>query len=88
MFHQDLLLDYHKYMKKNLIIITPYPKTGKYSHETSALASFNKNLVDILKTQYNIVILADNENNKNAYEVGGCTEFPVIDFENKLIELC
>ena len=65
MFHQDLLLDYHKYMKKNLIIITPYPKTGKYSHETSALASFNKNLVDILKTQYNIVILADNENKKD-----------------------
>ena len=65
MFRQDLLLDYHKYMKKNLIIITPYPKTGKYSHATSALASFNKNITDQLKEDMNIIILADNENKKD-----------------------
>ena len=65
MFHQGLLLDYHKNMKNNLIIISPYPKTTKYSHALSALASFNKNLVDQLKTRYNFVILADNENKKD-----------------------
>jgi len=65
MFHQGLLLDYHKNMKNNLIIISPYPKTTKYSHALSALASFNKNLVDQLKTQYDLVILADNENKKD-----------------------
>ena len=65
MFRQDLLLDYHKNMKNNLIIISPYPKTTKYSHVLSALASFNKNLVDKLKTRYNLVILADNENKKD-----------------------
>jgi|SRR3989344_1575815 len=65
MFRQDLLLDYHKNMKNKLIIISPHPKTGKYSHAVSALASFNKNLVDELKIRYDLVILADNKNKKD-----------------------
>jgi glycosyltransferase involved in cell wall biosynthesis len=52
-------------MKKNLIIISPYPKTSKYSHASSALASFNKNIADQLKIDTNIAILADNENKKD-----------------------
>lgn len=52
-------------MKNKLIIISPYPKTGTYTHRSSALASFNKNLVDELKSQFDIVVFADNNNKKD-----------------------
>ncbi|NCT19104.1 MAG: hypothetical protein GW771_12825 [Flavobacteriia bacterium] len=60
-----------------------------YQDESKNLAGGNV-LFDgfVIKHKSGVWILADNENNKNTYEVGGCTEFPVIDFENKLIELC
>lgn len=33
-------------------------------------------------------ILADDENDVNADEIGGCTEIPIIDFDKKVIEWC
>ena len=33
-------------------------------------------------------ILGENEEDKNAEEIGGCTEIPIIDFKTKIIEWC
>jgi glycosyltransferase involved in cell wall biosynthesis len=49
-------------MKKNIVIISPYPKKGKYTHQSSALASFSKNLVNYLKSRVKLFIIADNDN--------------------------
>ncbi|MBE0663155.1 MAG: hypothetical protein IH597_11905 [Bacteroidales bacterium] len=42
----------------------------------------------ILKHKSGKWILADNENDVNADEIGGCTEIPIIEFDKKLIEWC
>ena len=63
-------------MKNKLIIISPYPKKYTYSHRSSALASFNKNLVDKLKSKLDIVILSDNKNKKdNAIKIWSKNDF-------------
>ncbi len=46
-------------MKNKILIISPYPKKGTYSHRKSALASFSKNLVNSLKARFKIIILDD-----------------------------
>ncbi len=42
----------------------------------------------LIKHKSGVWILADDESEKDAEEVGGCTEIPVIYFEKKLIEWC
>lgn len=42
----------------------------------------------ILKHKSGKWILAEDENAMNADEIGGCTEIPIIEFDNKLIEWC
>jgi hypothetical protein len=42
----------------------------------------------ILKHNNGKWILAENEEDANAEEIGGCTEIPIIDFETKIIEWC
>ena len=42
----------------------------------------------ILKHKSGKWILADNENDVNADEIGSCTEIPIIEFDKKLIEWC
>ena len=42
----------------------------------------------ILKHKSGKWILADDENDVNADEIGGCTEIPIIEFDKKLIEWC
>lgn len=42
----------------------------------------------ILKHKNGKWILAKNEEDVNADEIGGCTEIPIIDFDKKLIEWC
>jgi hypothetical protein len=42
----------------------------------------------ILKHKNGKWILADNEDDVNADEIGGCTEIPIIEFDKKLIEWC
>lgn len=54
--------------KLDLLVISPYPSENKYSHPTSALASFTKNLIDGLRKvnpKLRIIILADNDNKKD-----------------------
>jgi len=56
----------------------------------------NTNLTDgkeifkglILKHKSGKWILADDENDVDADEIGGCTEIPIIEFDKKLIEWC
>lgn len=42
----------------------------------------------LIKHKSGVWILAENESDKNAEEVGGCTEFTIIYFDSKLIEFC
>lgn len=42
----------------------------------------------ILKHKSGVWILGEDKKDKNAEEVGGCTEFPIIYFDCKLIEWC
>lgn len=42
----------------------------------------------IIKHKSGVWILADDESDKDAEEVGGCSEFPIIYFDCKLIEWC
>lgn len=42
----------------------------------------------VLKHKSGKWILADNENDVKADEIGGCTEIPIIEFDRKLIEWC
>ncbi|SEA75501.1 hypothetical protein [Psychroflexus halocasei] len=42
----------------------------------------------ILKHKSGKWILGENEEDKNAEEIGGCTEIPIIDFKTKIIEWC
>lgn len=42
----------------------------------------------ILKHTSGKWILSENEEDKNAIEIGGCTEIPIIDFKTKIIEWC
>ena len=42
----------------------------------------------ILKHKSGKWILAEDENDVNADEIGGCTEIPIIEFDKKLIEWC
>ena len=42
----------------------------------------------ILKHKSGKWILAEDENEVNADEIGGCTEIPIIDFDKKIIEWC
>ncbi|WP_188440612.1 hypothetical protein [Planktosalinus lacus] len=42
----------------------------------------------VIRHKSDVWILARDEEDKNAEEIGGCTEFPVIYFDCKLIEWC
>ena len=42
----------------------------------------------ILKHKSGKWILAENKDDENADEIGGCTEIPIIDFKTKIIEWC
>lgn len=57
-------------MKKQLIIISPYPENGTYSHTQSALASFNANVMKELQNEYSITVFGDSQNNaKNILKI-------------------
>ncbi len=63
--------------------IKVYRKTGSNLTE-------GKEIFDglVIKHKSGVWILADDESDKDAEEVGGCTAFPIIYFDCKLIEWC